>query len=301
MFSRFFLFSKRVDGKANKMNFKISVILLHLFTTTLPISQHSLNSRSVLATAIDTNDTQAKIRGLSPTVTTTATILSETCNDRFCYNFVNETKTKTNGSETSSTLPSISTQIYKHYDWLMGSSVLYGVLKVASEKEQSNTCFKELNQVYEGIHRKEIWAMKGEILLFYFSSQNMMNFAFPVALDSSGTPEPGFVLGHNFWLGSMKGCEAVRKPHTLTISNRFQRHMHSDLVYARAPINVDYRMVYATHQSPWQIQVEFVLEKTVCKITLFFFVRHTKSMNYFLLCFVRFSFRLCFAFFVFFQ
>lgn len=85
-----------------------------------------------------------------------------------------------------------------------------------------------------------------------------------VALDSSGSPDSGFVLGQNFWLGSMKGCEAVQKPHTLTLSNRFQRFMHSALLTSTAPFDIEYRMVYAEHKSPWQIQVEFMLDKMVC-------------------------------------
>lgn len=76
-------------------------------------------------------------------------------------------------------------------------------------------------------------------------------------------PLPGFVLGHNFWMGSVQGCEAVQKPPPLTISNRFERFMHTDLWSATAPFDIGYRMVYAEHRSPWQVQVEFVLEKNV--------------------------------------
>lgn len=84
-----------------------------------------------------------------------------------------------------------------------------------------------------------------------------------LALDSSGMPAPGFVLGHNFWMGSIKGCEAVQQPHPLTISNRFQRFMHADLWSATAPFDIEYRMIYAEHRSPWQVQVEFTLERQV--------------------------------------
>lgn len=83
------------------------------------------------------------------------------------------------------------------------------------------------------------------------------------ALDSSGNPESGFVLGQSFWLGSIKGCEAVQNPHTLTLSNRFERMMHANLQKARAPFDIGYRVVYATHTSPWQIQVEFLLDAAV--------------------------------------
>lgn len=82
-------------------------------------------------------------------------------------------------------------------------------------------------------------------------------------LDSSGSPQPGFILGHNFWLGSIKGCDAVRQPHTITISDRYPRNMHEDLLRAKAPFDTNYRVVYAAHTSPWQIQVEFVLSQQV--------------------------------------
>lgn len=84
-----------------------------------------------------------------------------------------------------------------------------------------------------------------------------------IVLDSSGNPESGFVLGHSFWLGSIKGCEAVQNPHTLTLSNRFERVMHANLQKARAPFDIGYRVVYAAHTSPWQIQVEFLLDAAV--------------------------------------
>lgn len=62
----------------------------------------------------------------------------------------------------------------------------------------------------------------------------------------------------------MKGCENVQSPPSLTISSRFERFMHRDLWSATAPFNIGYRMVYAEHRSPWQVQVEFFLEKAVC-------------------------------------
>lgn len=83
------------------------------------------------------------------------------------------------------------------------------------------------------------------------------------ALDASGMPTPGFVLGHNFWMGSLRGCENVQSPPSLTISNRFERFMHSNLWSAAAPFDIGYRMIYAEHRSPWQVQVEFFLEKAV--------------------------------------
>lgn len=141
------------------MNFKISVILLHLFTTTLPIGQYSSNSLSVLATNIDINDTKSKIENLSTVLPSTPTILSRTCNDRFCYNLTNE--------HTNSELDSIPVSTsYKEFDRFKSSSILYGVLRLASEQYQSDQCHRDLKQIYHGIHRKEIWAMKGKFKYF---------------------------------------------------------------------------------------------------------------------------------------
>lgn len=96
--------------------------------------------------------------------------------------------------------------------------------------------------------------------IFIFCDRNHTPY---IVLDSSGNPESGFVLGQSFWLGSIKGCEAVQNPHTLTLSNRFERIMHANLQKARAPFDIGYRVVYAAHTSPWQIQVEFLLDAAV--------------------------------------
>lgn len=132
------------------MNFKVSVILLYIFATTVPISQYFVKSLSAVASTIDANETQSKIRKIS-TITTTATIVSETCNDRFCYSVMNET---TNSFKEFA--PS-----FKEYDRLKSTSILYGVVKIATARQQANKCYRELNQIYDGIHRKEIWAIKG--------------------------------------------------------------------------------------------------------------------------------------------
>lgn len=134
------------------MNFKVSVVLLHFFTVTVPIGQYSMKPFSVLADTLDANETQSKIRNIS-TMMTTATIVSETCNDRFCYNSTNETTTNDMSKEFA---PS-----YKEYGRLKSTSILYGVVSIASKRPQTNKCYQELNRIYDGIHRKEIWAMKG--------------------------------------------------------------------------------------------------------------------------------------------
>lgn len=39
--------------------------------------------------------------------------------------------------------------------------------------------------------------------------------------------------------------------------------MHANLLQAKAPFDTEYRVVYASHTSPWQIQVEFLLDAAV--------------------------------------
>lgn len=82
---------------------------------------------------------------------------------------------------------------------------------------------------------------------------------FPV-LDASGHDGPGFLLGNNHWLGSRIGCESVKTPLYVTMSDRFERLMKPDLLYDTAPFDVNYRVVYAKHYSPWQIEVKFHTE-----------------------------------------
>lgn len=131
------------------MNFKVSIVLLHL-TVTIPMIQYSY---SVSANNHDANETQSKIRKIS-TIMTTSTIVSETCNDRFCYNSTNEITLNNKSKEFA---PS-----YKEYDRLKSTSILYGVVKIASQRPQTSKCYRELNHIYDSIHRKEIWAIKGK-------------------------------------------------------------------------------------------------------------------------------------------
>lgn len=161
------------------MHLKISVILLHLFTTTLPISQQSANTLSVLATSTDRNDTQSsQIRRIA-TITTTTTITTETCNEPYCYNLLNRTNemstpfqqpSSAHGEQShfvsnNDSVELLSNVIASHVndDRLMSSSIVYGLLKIANSKKSRNTCITELNKIYDGIHRKEIWAMKGRL------------------------------------------------------------------------------------------------------------------------------------------
>uniref|UniRef100_A0A182P9W7 Nose resistant-to-fluoxetine protein N-terminal domain-containing protein n=1 Tax=Anopheles epiroticus TaxID=199890 RepID=A0A182P9W7_9DIPT len=79
-------------------------------------------------------------------------------------------------------------------------------------------------------------------------------------LDASGSQEPGFMWGHNHWIGSEKGCESTRSPLSITLSDRYRRNMKRNLVSALAPFELDYRIVFAKHQSAWQVDVKFQSE-----------------------------------------
>jgi Nose resistant-to-fluoxetine protein, N-terminal domain len=79
-------------------------------------------------------------------------------------------------------------------------------------------------------------------------------------LDSSGQAGSGFLLGNNHWLGSTKGCESVKAPLYITLSDRFDRLMKPDLIHEVAPFEMEYRVVYAKHYSPWQVEIKFMTE-----------------------------------------
>ncbi|XP_035904568.1 nose resistant to fluoxetine protein 6-like [Anopheles stephensi] len=128
----------------------------------------------------------------------------------------------------------LKAEVLKH------TSVLYGLISIAERDELSERCYRELQRVYHGIQQKEIWAMK--------------------VLDASGSQEPGFMWGHNHWIGSEKGCESTRTPLSITLSDRYRRNMKRNLVTALAPFELDYRIVFAKHQSAWQVDVKFQSE-----------------------------------------
>ncbi|XP_062553181.1 uncharacterized protein LOC134218266 [Armigeres subalbatus] len=123
---------------------------------------------------------------------------------------------------------------------LKHSSVLYGLISIAERGELSDRCYDEMQQIYEGIKQKEIWALK--------------------VLDSSGIQEAGFMWGHNHWIGSEQGCLAAQTPLSITLSDRYRRNMKPNLVKALAPFDVGFRMVYAQHQSAWQVEMKFLSE-----------------------------------------
>lgn len=80
-------------------------------------------------------------------------------------------------------------------------------------------------------------------------------------LDSSAQFEPGFIFGNNFLFGSLKECEGLQDSHSVTLSNRFFRNMKTNLIESVGPFDLEYNVIYAKHDSPWQIQTEFLLTR----------------------------------------
>ncbi|KAF4517905.1 hypothetical protein B566_EDAN001859, partial [Ephemera danica] len=70
-----------------------------------------------------------------------------------------------------------------------------GLLRITNNV---SVCENELSEFKHAIARRELWALK--------------------MLDASGAPGPGFLLGNNFWLGSMSECIDVARQN---VSTRF--------------------------------------------------------------------------------
>lgn len=58
--------------------------------------------------------------------------------------------------ETNSVLNTHHTERLRH------SSVIYGLIVTAEENQLNQQCYNEIMQIYHGINRKEIWAVKSE-------------------------------------------------------------------------------------------------------------------------------------------
>lgn len=53
---------------------------------------------------------------------------------------------------------------------LIGSSIIYGILTLAVQKDDKSQCYDELKQIINGINRKDIWAIKGSYEFCLFAS-----------------------------------------------------------------------------------------------------------------------------------
>ncbi|XP_055920543.1 nose resistant to fluoxetine protein 6-like [Eupeodes corollae] len=132
----------------------------------------------------------------------------------------------------------------KVWDQYLGqSSIIFGLSKVANEVLINEQCFRDFKIIEKSILRRDPWAMK--------------------VLDSSGGKDSGFIWGQNYWLGSKQGCDAVKAPVRITLSNQFERTMKDGLINQMAPFEMDYRVVYMKHNSPWQVEIKFMPERII--------------------------------------
>ncbi|XP_065367677.1 nose resistant to fluoxetine protein 6-like [Calliphora vicina] len=126
---------------------------------------------------------------------------------------------------------------------LVKSSIIYGLAKTVNASSVNQECYRHLRNIQKGILRKEPWAMK--------------------ALDASGSKPAGFVFGQNFWFGSQEACGAVRRPVGITLSENFPRVMKLGIIKEIAPFDMDYRVVYLRHNSPWQVEIKLMSEQII--------------------------------------
>ncbi|XP_030558156.1 nose resistant to fluoxetine protein 6 [Drosophila novamexicana] len=129
----------------------------------------------------------------------------------------------------------------RHKAQLAHSSIIYGLAEVANASNVNAICYAQLKQVQRGILNKQPWAMK--------------------VLDASGAKSSGFVFGQNYWLGSREGCSSVQRPMGITLSKNYERIMHHGLITQQAPFDMDYRVVYLRHNSPWQVEIKLMSEQ----------------------------------------
>nr|XP_036670767.1 nose resistant to fluoxetine protein 6 [Drosophila suzukii]XP_036670768.1 nose resistant to fluoxetine protein 6 [Drosophila suzukii]XP_036670769.1 nose resistant to fluoxetine protein 6 [Drosophila suzukii]XP_036670770.1 nose resistant to fluoxetine protein 6 [Drosophila suzukii] len=130
-----------------------------------------------------------------------------------------------------------------HETHLTRTSVIFGLTKVANESSVSQKCHAQLRQMQRGILGKQPWAMK--------------------VLDASGTKPSGFVYGQNYWLGSREACRGVQRPVGITLSKNFDRVMHYGIITQQAPFDMDYRVLYLRHSSPWQVEIKLMSEQII--------------------------------------
>lgn len=95
-------------------------------------------------------------------------------------------------------------------------------------------------------------------MYLYFSFQCEI-----IALDASGSKPSGFVFGQNFWFGSREACGAVRRPVGITLSGNYPRVMKKGIINDVAPFDMDYRVVYLKHHSPWQVEIKLMAEQVI--------------------------------------
>lgn len=87
-------------------------------------------------------------------------------------------------------------------------------------------------------------------------------------LDASGQVAPGFVWGNNYWLGSKKACDYINTAAPVKLDHETHKNHFKNLTYIESPFPVEYKLIWAKHQSSWQIDIS-TFEKV--NYNIFFF------------------------------
>lgn len=74
-------------------------------------------------------------------------------------------------------------------------------------------------------------------------------------LDASGRVTSGFVWGNNYWFGSRKECERVNKPTHVVLSDNLSQNHVKNLTDIESPFPVENKLIWARHQSQWQLDI----------------------------------------------
>ncbi|XP_039959711.1 O-acyltransferase like protein-like isoform X1 [Bactrocera tryoni] len=120
-------------------------------------------------------------------------------------------------------------------DILEYNTILFPLTTVSKAELVGEQCHARLQELRRGILERAFWALK--------------------VLDASGKQPPAFMLGDNLWLGSAELCEAARNGLNLDISRYVAHKMNMSLLTDKTPFDVDYRVIYATHNSSYQADV----------------------------------------------
>ncbi|XP_036223888.2 O-acyltransferase like protein [Bactrocera oleae] len=133
-------------------------------------------------------------------------------------------------------------------DILQYNTILFPLTTVSKAELVGEQCHARLQDLRRGILERNFWALK--------------------ALDASGKISPAFMLGDNLWLGNGQLCEAARSGLNLDISRYVTHKMNMSLLTEKAPFDVDYRVIYAAHNSSYQADVVYGQSRLLLHIGL---------------------------------
>jgi hypothetical protein len=94
----------------------------------------------------------------------TSSLLS--CDDEHCEQIVRDQMVLVQKLDDYIKHQSSSLKFSAEIDRLKHSSIIYALILIAEENQLNQQCYNEIMQIYDGINRKEIWAMKSEFRYF---------------------------------------------------------------------------------------------------------------------------------------